>query len=70
MPRDDDHGNSLRSDDDHPDDRPPKRAHPLLWLLVLLALLALGWAFYNDRAGKEMPVPSPVTESPQLPPAP
>ncbi|WP_166207038.1 hypothetical protein [Cognatiluteimonas telluris] len=42
------------------DDRPTKRTHPLFWLLILLALFALGWAFYNHYAGHTAPMPLPV----------
>lgn len=31
-----------------------KSATPLLWLLLLLALLAFGWFIYNQRAGQSM----------------
>jgi protein TonB len=40
---------------------PRKTAAPLLWLLVLVALLALGWYFYNRRPVETLP--------PQVPPA-
>jgi len=40
-----------------PDDRPRKRSHPLFWLLILVALFALGWSFYNHHAGESMPAP-------------
>jgi len=43
--------------DELPDDPPRKRAHPLFWLLILLALFALGWSFYNHHAGESMPAP-------------
>ena len=29
---------------------PEKRAHPLFWLLVLIALLVIGWSVYNRVA--------------------
>jgi hypothetical protein len=45
-----DHGKPDRS----PEDR-PKGAHPLFWLLVLAALLAFGWTFYNRHAGTATP---------------
>ena len=44
--------------DDLPDDRPRKRSHPLFWLLILIALFALGWSFYNRHAGESMPAPT------------
>lgn len=34
---------------------PRKSASPLLWLLVLVALLALGWYFYNRRGIETVP---------------
>jgi hypothetical protein len=57
-----------------PDDRPHKRAHPLFWLLILVALFALGWSFYNHHAGESMPAPirpdaspAPVPSGPPAP---
>ena len=38
---------------------PRKSAAPLLWLLVLAALLALGWYFYNRRPLETLPQPAP-----------
>ena len=43
---------------------PRKRSHPLFWLLVLAALLAFGWSFYNEHAGRE----TPAMVSPELAP--
>ena len=40
----------LPADMPPPESLPRKSASPLLWLLVLVALLALGWYFYNQRA--------------------
>lgn len=65
MTRDDDRDGSLRSDGDFGEAGPRKRVHPLLWLLVLLALFALGWAFYNHHAGSTVPAPTAVTQPPQ-----
>lgn len=54
--------------DPNPSRPPPpaperKRASPLLWILLLLALLAFGWFIYSQRAG--------VTTAPEpLPPPP
>src|SRR5690606_31949248 len=54
--------------DPNPSRPPPptperKRASPLLWILLLLALLAFGWFIYSQRAG--------VTTAPEpLPPSP
>jgi hypothetical protein len=45
-----DHG-----DRHHPPEDRRKRAHPLFWLLVLAALLAFGWSFYNRHAGTVTP---------------
>jgi ammonia channel protein AmtB len=28
----------------------PRRGHPLLWLVVLVALLVIGWSVYNRNA--------------------
>ena len=52
-------------------DRPAplhKRAHPLFWLLILVALFALGWSFYNHHAGESMPVPATPTSTAPAPP--
>jgi hypothetical protein len=46
-----------RRPDELPDGPPRKRAHPLFWLLVLVALFALGWSFYNHHAGESIPAP-------------
>lgn len=61
---------------DAPDAEPArKRAHPLFWLLVLLAVFALGWSFYNHHAGESTPAPvrpdaAPApTNPPPSPPA-
>ena len=38
-----------------PGDGPPRKsATPLLWLLVLLALIAFGWFIYSQRAGQSV----------------
>jgi hypothetical protein len=57
-----------------PPDAPPQRqrkgAHPLFWLLILLALLALGWSYYIHRAGESTPAPIRTETSPaSAPPA-
>ena len=31
---------------------PEKKAHPLFWLLVLVALLVIGWSVYNRYASR------------------
>jgi hypothetical protein len=38
------------STSDQPSVTPEKRAHPLFWLLVLVALLVIGWSVYNRVA--------------------
>jgi hypothetical protein len=54
-----------------PGERPPKRTHPLFWLLILLALFALGWAYYNHHASHSVPMPAPPgAGSPPAPPPP
>lgn len=40
-------------------DTPRKGAFPLIWLLVLAALLAFGWSVYNRYAGETSPAPTP-----------
>lgn len=55
---------------DRPHAEPPrdperKSSSPLLWILLLLALLAFGWFIYNQRAGVSDapdPLPPPATE--------
>lgn len=42
-----------------PRDPGPGSATPLLWILVLLALLAFGWFIYNERAGAPVAPPAP-----------
>ena len=38
-----------------PEGEPPRKsATPLLWLLVLLALIAFGWFIYSQRAGQSV----------------
>lgn len=55
--------------DELPDNRPRKGAHPLFWLLILVALFALGWSFYNHHAGESMPAPATPTSTAPAPPA-
>jgi len=43
-----------------PESVPRKSASPLLWLLVLVALLALGWYFYNQRPIETVAPPPPA----------
>lgn len=50
-------------------DAPRKGAFPLIWLLVLAALLAFAWSLYNDYAGETSPAPTAPT-TPPPPPAP
>jgi hypothetical protein len=56
-----DHGERDR----HPGEDRPKRSHPLFWLLVLAALLAFGWSFYNQHASRQ----TPAMVTPDLTPA-
>jgi periplasmic protein TonB len=55
-------------------DTPRKGAFPLIWLLVLAALLAFGWSIYNHYAGKASPAPTPpanpASQSGSSPPPP
>ena len=51
------------------DEPPRKRAHPLFWLLILLALFALGWSYYNHHAGESMPAPVRPDTAPAATPA-
>ena len=58
-----------RRPDELPDEPPRKHAHPLFWLLILVALFALGWSFYNHHAGEPMAVPpAPTSTAPAPPP--
>jgi protein TonB len=49
-----------------PRDEPQRRtAAPLLWIILLLALLAFGWFIYSQRAGVDtapQPAPPPAVE--------
>lgn len=47
-----------------PEDPPRKRASPLIWILILIALIAFGWYFYNQRT-----MPDGTTEELTPPPA-
>ena len=49
---------------------PRKRSHPLFWLLVLAALLAFGWSFYNEHASRETPAMVSPELAPNATPAP
>lgn len=42
-----------------------KGASPLVWILVLIALLAFGWYFYNQR-GATSPPPMPAEGVPPV----
>lgn len=54
-----------------PESVPRKSASPLLWLLVFVALLALGWYFYNQRATEtELPPTPAITDTGGTQPAP
>ncbi|MFL6593463.1 MAG: hypothetical protein ACJ8GK_12265 [Luteimonas sp.] len=45
-------------------DTPRKGAFPLIWLLVLAALLAFAWSIYNHYAGQSSPAPTPAPTTP------
>jgi len=48
-----------------------KGVFPLIWLLVLAALLAFAWSIYNRHAGRVHPAPTlPASTSPTEPPPP
>jgi hypothetical protein len=51
-------------------DTPRKGAFPLIWLLVLAALLAFGWSIYNHYASEASPAPTPPAAGPPPPPPP
>ena len=52
-------------------DTPRKGAFPLIWLLVLGALLAFGWSLYNRHASRTSPAPTlPASTSPTSNPPP
>jgi periplasmic protein TonB len=54
-----------------PESVPRKSVSPLLWLLVLVALLALGWYLYNRRAAETaLPPTSAITDTGGTQPAP
>lgn len=50
--------------DPPPEDPPRKSASPLIWILILIALIAFGWYFYNQRT-----MPDGTTEGLTPPPA-
>lgn len=53
-----------RTPDRTPDGQPePRTAAPLLWIVLLLALLAFGWFIYSQRAGVA-PAPEPLPPTP------
>lgn len=48
-----------------------KGVFPLIWLLVLAAVLAFGWSIYNRHASRTFPAPTlPVSTSPTASPPP
>jgi hypothetical protein len=52
---------------DEPSATPRGNSHPLFWLLVLAAFLAIVWMLYNRYANKPpplMPPPPPKTSAP------
>ena len=49
-----------------PPDGPRRSASPLIWILLLIALLAFGWYFYNQRSTVTPPaetLPPPTTDA-------
>jgi len=42
---------------------PERRGHPLLWLLVLVALLVIGWSVYNQIAAHATPAKTSPADS-------
>ncbi|MDB6163232.1 MAG: hypothetical protein JWL98_664 [Xanthomonadaceae bacterium] len=40
---------------DPPPPQPTRKPHPLFWLLVLIAVLTLTWAAYNQYASETTP---------------
>lgn len=46
--------------DPPPSEPPRKSASPLIWILLLIALIAFGWYFYSQRGVESVPV-EPVT---------
>ncbi len=42
--------------------------HPLIWVLLLIALAALGWWFYNHnvRTGRDIAAPSATAPAPEI----
>jgi protein TonB len=55
-----------------PPDPPRKSSSPLLWILVLIALIAFAWYFYNRNAGTEpiSDLTPPAATSDAMTPAP
>jgi protein TonB len=43
------------------DEAPRKSASPLIWILLLIAVLAFGWYFYNQRGVPQNPVDATAT---------
>jgi hypothetical protein len=55
-------------DEAEPD--PPRTAHPLFWLLVLVAVLTIVWSLYNRYASGSTPaLVQPVNAAPASRPA-
>ncbi|MEZ0469973.1 energy transducer TonB [Luteimonas salinilitoris] len=48
-----------------PPEEPRKTSSPLIWILVLIALIAIGWYFYAQRGAPDTPVEpeTPIGES-------
>ena len=47
---------------------PRKSSSPLLWILLLIALIAVGWYFYSQRGPVNAPEapPTPIGTSPEI----
>lgn len=45
---------------DPPPSEPRKSASPLIWILLLIALIAFGWYFYSQRGGVDTAPVEPV----------
>jgi len=63
---------SNRPDTTPPPQEPRKSSSPLIWILVLIALIAFAWYFYNRNAGSESIsdlAPPPATSDAMTPAA-
>ena len=57
--------------DPPPQEAPRKGTSPLVWLLLLIVLVALGWYVLSQRGASDTPElpPTPVIDDPAAPPA-